>query len=287
MDLSGGGVVAVVPTVFHDDGALDREGTAALVDAYGSAGVDGFIVLGTMGEGDLLDDRERREVLAITRSAASGLPVIAGVHDDPSAVVSADALLFPLVGASAEERRAALDTATTIGLPLVLQHHPAVTRIAVPADEVAALSTIPAVAAVKAEAPPTPDLVAAVVTAGGPPAFGGLSALYLLEELEAGAVGAMTGLAVPERLVAVVRAWQADDHTATREAYAELARYLRIEAMPGSIGIVARKEAWRQRGVIASSRVRRGDPLGAVTRAAITRRLQEAGVGTPRGVVVG
>lgn len=140
---------------------------------------------------------------------------------------------------------------------------------------------------VVAQSPPTPDLVAHLVRAGGVPVVGGLAALYLLEELESGAVGAMAGLAVAERLVEVVRRWQDGDPSGARETYRELGLWLRLEVWAAGAGLVVSKEAWRQRGVIASSRVRRGEPLGMATKTAVTRRLQELGLSTPAGIVVG
>lgn len=279
------GVHAVVPTAFHDDGALDPEGVAALVAAYGEAGVDGVVVLGVMGEAPALDLDERRRVVATAKRAAGGLPVTVGLGTPgPEQVASAREAVdlgadLVLAGVTAGDRAAdLLGAVAAVGVPVVAQHHPAATGVELSHDALVDLVLAVGPAAVKAESPPTPDLVAALVARDAPPALGGLSALYLVEELEAGAAGAMTGLAVPEHLVAVVRAWRGGDHVAARDAYLAATGYLRLEAMPGAIGLVVRKEAWRQRGVIGSSRVRRGAPLGAATRAAITRRLREAGV---------
>lgn len=279
------GVHAVVPTAFHDDGALDLDGVASLVAAYGEAGVDGLVVLGVMGEAPALDREERRRVVATARRAAGGLPVTVGLGSPgPEQVASAREAVdlgadLVLAGVSAGDRAAELLAAVAaIGAPLVAQHHPAATGVELSHEALVDLVLTVQPAAVKAEAPPTPDLVAALVARDAPPALGGLSAVYLLEELEAGAAGAMTGLAVPEHLVDVVRAWRGGDHTAARDAYLAATPYLRLEAMPGAIGLVVRKEAWRQRGVIRSGRVRRGAPLGATTRGAITRRLRDAGI---------
>lgn len=279
------GVHAVVPTAFHDDGRLDPDGVAALVEAYGDAGVDGVVVLGVMGEAPDLDRSERRQVVATARAAAAGLPVTVGLgapgHEQLASAreaidAGADRLLAGL--AAGPDTGGLLQSLAALGPPVVAQHHPASTGVQLPHEEVVATVRAVDIAAVKAEAPPTPDLIAAIVAADGPPALGGLSAAYLLEELEAGAAGAMTGLATPELLVATVRRWRADDRTAARDAYATMSAYLRLETMPGAAGLVVRKEAWRQRGVITSSRVRRGQPLAAATKAAITRRLQDAGV---------
>jgi 4-hydroxy-tetrahydrodipicolinate synthase len=280
------GVHAVVPTAFHPDGSLDPEGVAALVQAYGDAGVDGIVVLGVMGEAPELDRDERRRVVTTARAAAAGLPVTVGLGrpgqeqaDSAREAVDlgADRLLAGVAEGDAAEP--ALAAVTALGPPVVAQHHPAATGVRMSHERLVELVTRADVAAVKAEAPPTPDLVAALVAADGPPALGGLSAAYLLEELEAGSSGAMTGLATPEHLVTTVAAFRAGEPGRAQDAYTTMSGYLRLETMPGTVGLVVRKEAWRQRGVIGSSRVRRGAPLGAATKAAITRRLRDAGVG--------
>ena len=91
----------------------------------------------------------------------------------------------------------------------------------------------------------------------------------------------MTGLAVPELLVATVTAWQRGESSAAHDAYLAMTPYLRLEAMPGTVGLAVRKEAWRQRGVIASSRLRRGAPLAATTKRSIGRRLRDTGTNVP------
>lgn len=282
MDLSG--LFAVVPTVFHDDGTLDLDGQGAVVEAYASAGVAGVTVLGVMGEAPLLDQEEQGRVVVRTSQAAGGLPVVVGLGPPGpdqvmaarrAAELGASAVLAGLSPGNLDQRASRLASIAVAGAPVIAQHHPASTGVVVPIDEVVRLVTTGDVVGLKAESPPTPDLVEAVVAADGPPALGGLSALYLIEELEAGSSGAMTGVAVPELLADVIGRFHTGDRSAARDVYSRATAYLRLEAMPGTAGLVARKEAWRQRGVISSSRVRKGAPLGSATKQAITRRLQD------------
>ena len=69
----------------------------------------------------------------------------------------------------------------------------------------------PLVAGVKAEAPPTSGAIEALrrrcPELG---AVGGLGGMFLVDELRAGATGTMTGLAVPEHLVSIVRSFAND-----------------------------------------------------------------------------
>lgn len=279
------GVYGVVPTAFHDDGSLDTDGTAALVAAYGDAGVSGVVVLGVMGEGHLLDPQERASVVRTALRVTGGLPVLVGLGspDDgclERARAAADLGAAGVLAAlgPVEVREELLVRLCEGGLPVVAQDHPGATGTWVTRDEVVSLLASSGAAALKAEAPPTPDLIAAVRAADGPPAFGGLSARWLIEELEAGAVGTMTGVAIPDALVEVVARFRGGDRSGAMDRYLTATPYLRLESMPGTVGLTVRKEAWRQRGVIASSRVRRGEPLGRETKRAITRRLRDAGL---------
>lgn len=289
------GLFAAVPTAFHDDGALDRAGVAALVDAYGEAGAAGIAVLGVTGEGALLDERERNTVITTARAAAAGLPVLVGLSVGEGRLDAArqatgsgaDALVVELTVGTPEHRRTELEALAELGPRLLVDDHPAATGLRLSREEVVRLVSEGPVVGLVGQSPPTPDLVAAVVKANGPPVLGGLAALHVLEELESGAVGTLAGLAVPERLVEVSRRWQDGDPSGARETYLELVGWLRLEVWPAGVGLVVRKEAWRQRGVIDSARVRRGEPLGMATKTAVTRRLQELAVSTPAGIVVG
>jgi 4-hydroxy-tetrahydrodipicolinate synthase len=112
----------------------------------------------------------------------------------------------------------------------------------------------------------------------------GNGGLFLPEELQRGADGAMTGFAYPEMMVGVVKAFRAGDFERARDlfdAYLPLARY---EQQPG-IGLAVRKHILAKRGAIASPALRKpGATLSAVDIAEVesliarqTRRLQEIG----------
>jgi 4-hydroxy-tetrahydrodipicolinate synthase len=278
------GSFPTLPTVLHDDGTLDLDGQTALAATVAAAGVDGLLVHGlTTGEvADLAPD-ERTAVIQAARRGAGGLPVLAGLGPPGPAVLDAarravaagaDGLVAALPAGDVELDR--LGEVVALGVPLWAHHHPVVTGAPTDLEELTALclELDPEVLIVE-QAPPA-DAVAAIATAGGPPALGGLAGLFLPEELESGAAGTVAGCAVPERTVEVVARHRAEDAAASRDAHAELLPYLRLEV--GSPGLRVRKEAWRQRGVIGSARVRRGAPLGVPTKQAITRRLRDVGV---------
>ncbi|HSK23702.1 MAG TPA: dihydrodipicolinate synthase family protein [Egicoccus sp.] len=272
-----------LPTAFHDDATLDPDGQAALAATVAAAGVDGVCLLGpTTGEVATLRVEEIGDVVAATRRGTAGLPVGVGIGPvGPRSIEvarraagsGADLLVVPVPGGVDRPDRVA--EIAELGLPLWLHHHPAATGARLdPADLVSLADDVGARAVVVETAPPG-EVLAALGDDDRRDRLGGLAALFLPEEVEAGATGTVAGCAVPERLVEVVARYRTGDVSSAWDAYLELLPWLRLEA--GSPGLRVRKEAWRQRGVLGSARVREGVPLGTVTKIAITRRLRQVG----------
>lgn len=277
------GVFGVLPTAFHDDGALDLDGTTALVRAYADAGVAGVTVLGVMGEAAELTEDERRHVVAAVVAGASPRPVIVGVTGDTGEVVAGrarDAAERGVSGLMVSPSRTlglrdAVDAAADGGLPIVVQDYPAGSGVVLDHAAIAAVADgCRLVIGVKAEAPPTSGLIAALHRSH--PALGrlgGLGGLFLIDELRAGATGVMTGLAVPERLVSIVARYATDPAGAER-AWTDLLPLMRLEAFQ-PFSLAARKEVWRLRGVIGSARCRRaGATLDDQARDDVRRALE-------------
>ncbi len=71
------GTLAAAVTPLRDGGGrLDEDAFAPVLDFYGASGLDGLLVLGTTGEGILLEDGERRRVAELAVAGAGGLPVV-------------------------------------------------------------------------------------------------------------------------------------------------------------------------------------------------------------------
>ena len=285
------GVFSVLPTAFHDDAGLDLLGTAALVGANVAAGVAGLTTLGVMGEAAELTETERGQVLATVIAAAAGTPVIVGVTGPDADVVAARSrsaaaagvgglMVSPTATLPLPEAVAA---AADGGLPIVIQDFPAGSgvRLAV-SDIVAVVSAQPLVVGLKAEAPPTSGTIATIrERCPELGVVGGLGATFLIDELRAGATGAMTGLAVPEHLVSIVRAFATDPAAAERE-WNTLLPLIRLEAFP-PFNLAARKEVWRLRGVIGSAHCRlAGARLDDRARDDVRRAFESRGGGGAR-----
>ena len=259
------GVFGVLPTAFHEDGALDLDGTMALVRANREAGAAGITVLGVMGEAAELDEDERRRVVAAVLASASGLPVIVGVTSDSGDLVSSRARDAAGRGVSAvmvSPTRSlgladAVGAAAAGGLPVVIQDYPAGSGVVVDHAAIADVADgCDLVVGVKAEAPPTSGLIGALRSSHPRLGLlGGLGGLFLIDELRAGSNGVMTGFALPDRLVSIVASFPADPIGAEL-AWSRLLPLMRLEAFQ-PLSLAARKEVWRLRGVIGSAHCRR------------------------------
>ncbi|MFF4741024.1 dihydrodipicolinate synthase family protein [Streptomyces sp. NPDC001262] len=96
------GVIPPLCTPLTPAGEIDRRSLAALVERTLSAGAAAVFALGSSGEAALLDDAQRRTVLATVVEAVAGrVPVLAGVIDMSTARVLAHARAAAALGADA------------------------------------------------------------------------------------------------------------------------------------------------------------------------------------------
>jgi 4-hydroxy-tetrahydrodipicolinate synthase len=97
--------------------------------------------------------------------------------------------------------------------------------------------------------------------------------MYLLEELMAGATGAMTGFAFPEILIQVVKQFHSGEQEKAKDVFYRYVPVMRFEFQEG-IGMAIRKEILRRRGVIENSAVRApGANMDATTMHALDELL--------------
>lgn len=250
--------------------ALDTESLRAEVRFFTGIPATGLVVLGVFGEGAALDTAEQAEATRTVVEAAPGLPVVVGLSARTTAVaieqartaVSAagDALAGLMVQVNSPDPDVVVAHLTAIheatGAAIVIQDYPVASGVHIGGDQlVAVVERCPFTAAVKSEAPPTAAAIAALTAAVDVPVFGGLGGVGLLDELSAGAAGAMTGFSHPEGLLAALRAFDEGGFPAARTAFAPWLPMANFEAQPG-IGLALRKEILRRRGAIADAAVR-------------------------------
>lgn len=264
------GAYAILSTPFDADEALDEESLASLAAFYEARGAQGLVVLAVMGEGAKLDDQERERAVRAVLQGRAKAPLCVGVSAPATRVVTrrieaaaawgaTSVLLAPSAGMDAEAIAALFRDAGRVGLPIVLQDHPQSSGVAMPASLIGRiLAEVEAVQGVKNEAPPSAVKALGVLAAAAGRPFtllGGLGAVSLLDELDSGSDGTMTGFAYPEVLTALVAAHRAGDRERARRLYEAFLPWLVFEAT-ASVSLAIRKELLRLRGAIRNAVVR-------------------------------
>lgn len=260
----------MLPTPFLDSMAVDHDSLTRAVDLYRKVGAVGVVALGVFGEAARLTTDERAAVLRSVVQAAESTGVVAGITyvDTQDACNEARMLVDAvpqgvtamMVQANSDDPARLAEHLTRVheacGLPIVVQDYPVSSGVQVSAEVlVEVVAGLSFVAAVKCESPPTSAGIAALAGKVEVPLFGGLGGVGLLDELCAGAAGAMTGFSHPEALVATVTGWRDGGFSAARDAITPWLPLINFEGQV-QIGLAIRKEHFRRRGVLTSAAVR-------------------------------
>lgn len=279
------GVWGILATPFTPDDEVDLGSLAAQIELFARVGARGVVALGVFGEAAKLSTPERHAVArtALRVAAGHGLGVVIGITTLATAPTieqarDAVALAEEVSGAegvsgllrgvmvqvpTADEQDLArhLDAVhAASGAGLVVQDYPASSGVRIAATALArVVARTRGVVAVKAESTPTAPAVAALTAGCSAPVFGGLGGVALIDELGAGAAGAMTGFSFPEGLVATVAAFDRGGFEDARSTWATYLPLAVFEQQDG-IALAIRKEALRRRGVLAHATLRRPGP---------------------------
>ncbi|MFL5822402.1 MAG: dihydrodipicolinate synthase family protein [Solirubrobacteraceae bacterium] len=241
------GTLAAAVTPLHKGGErLDEDALTALLEFYGSNGLDGLFVLGTTGEGLLLSEAERRRVAELAVAAAGHLKVVvhcgAQTTSDTctlsahAAQTGADGVAvigppyFPLSSRELLEHFAAAAEACA-PLPFYVYEYADRTGYAIPPGVIEDLrSRVSNLAGLKVSDAPFERV--APYLGLGLDVFIGAEALIPMG-LEAGAVGAVSGVAAgfPEAVSALVR----DPTVAQTELVESLRAVLSVHPFQASV----------------------------------------------------
>jgi len=286
------GVYSVLPTPFTASGDVDEASLRRVVDLFIGAGVNGVTALGVTGEVARLDDGERRRVLEVVAAHVDGrIGVVAGTSAEGTRTciqysrhareAGATAVMvspprMPKLNSEAVVRHFTA-LAGAVDIDIVVQDYPPISGYAMEPALLARIAReIPRARTIKLEDPPTPYKTSRILEASGDlevRIFGGLGGVFLLEELLAGATGAMTGFAFPEILVQVVGLFRSGRLDEAADAFYRAVPLMRFEFQEG-IGMAIRKEVLHRRGALASPATRPpAAPLDDATRAALDRVL--------------
>jgi 4-hydroxy-tetrahydrodipicolinate synthase len=292
------GVYSVLPTPFTAAGDVDDDSLRRVVELFIGAGVNGVTVLGVTGEASRLDDRERQHVLElVTGQVAGRVGVVAGTTAEGTRTCTGFSRAAQAAGATAvmvsPPRMPKLNSdavvrhyhllAEAVDLEIVVQDFPPVSGYAMEPSLLARIAReIPRAHTIKLEDPPTPFKTSRILEqAPGVDIriFGGLGGVFLLEELLAGATGAMTGFAYPEILVQIVALFRAGRIEEAAAAFYRAVPLMRFEFQEG-IGMAIRKEILHRRGALTCPATRAPGPsLDLATRQALDRVLAWTGAG--------
>jgi 4-hydroxy-tetrahydrodipicolinate synthase len=289
------GVYSVLPTPFSNDGAIDEASLRQVVKLFLDAGVNGLTALGVTGEVARLDDTERAHVLDVVLDEVQGrVPVVAGTTADgtrtcisytrharvagATAVMVSPPRMVKLNSDAVVRHYAAL--AEAVDIEIVVQDYPPISGYAMEPWLLARIAReIPKARTIKLEDPPTPFKTSGILEQLKNDdvkvrIFGGLGGVFLLEELLAGATGAMTGFAFPEILVRIVSLFNAKKIDEAADLFYRTVPLMRFEFQEG-IGMAIRKEVLHRRGALASPATRPpAARLDDATRQALDRVLE-------------
>jgi 4-hydroxy-tetrahydrodipicolinate synthase len=287
------GVYSVLPTPFQTNGDVDEASLRRVIDLFINAGVKGVTALGVTGEVARLDDTERRRVLEVVVEHVNGrIGVVAGTTAEGTRTCIAYSRHARETGATAvmvsPPRMPKLNSEAVVrhykaladasDIEIVVQDYPPISGFTMEPALLARIAReIPRARTIKLEDPPTPFKTSRIIDAAGDTPvriFGGLGGVFLLEELLAGATGAMTGFAFPEILVQIVKLFRAGRVEEAADTFYRTVPLMRFEFQEG-IGMAIRKEVLHRRGALASPATRApGAALDQTTREALNRVMQ-------------
>lgn len=288
----GSGLWGILATPFNaSDFSVDEKSLRREVALFKNLGATGVVALGVFGEGAALNSQEQKSVVEIVCHEASDMPVIVGISERTTATAIEQAeratsaaganlagLMVQAHSANPQilsDHFAAIHEATGAGI--ILQDYPVASGVKISVTQVLqTLAQCPFIVAIKSESPPTAQVIASLTSKTNIPVFGGLGGVGLLDELAAGAAGAMTGFSYPEGLLEALRAFTAGGFESAREVFSKWLPLANFEAQPG-IALALRKEILKQRGIFTDGAVRPPAPtMPEELRAIMTAHLEIA-----------
>ena len=302
--ISWSGVFPAATTQFDETLAVDLDETRRVQKALVDDGVDGLIILGTVGENNSLEPEEKRDVLRAAVEAASGKkPVIAGVSEfttsravqyakDAEAIGVDGLMVLPaMVYVPKPEELAAhfLAVAEATSLPIMLYNNPHSYRVTIEADVLEKLAAAPNIVAIKESAADTRRFTDIINAFGDRFAvFSGLDDVAV-EGLYLGARGWVSGLtnAFPQESIELVAAIDRGDRERVLEIYRWFMPLLHLDAEHDLVQCIKLAEQVMGRGServrmprMALTGARRKEVIEMVERAAQTRPCGEKRLGS-------
>jgi 4-hydroxy-tetrahydrodipicolinate synthase len=295
------GVYPAATTQFAADLSLDIPACRKTVTALVDDGIDGLVLLGTVGENNSLRPEEKRFALrAAVEAVGKRVPLVAGVselstdraiefvHDAEKIGIDALMVLPAMVYVPTPDELFAhfQAIAQSTSLPIMLYNNPPAYRVSIEIETLERLASIPNIVALK-ESAPDPRRFTDIINRFGDrfTLMAGLDDVAL-EGLLLGATGWVSGLtsAFPRESVALVAAADRGDWEEARRIYRWFMPLLHLDADHDLVQSIKLAEQVMGRG---SERVRmprmpltgarRADVIARVERCAATRVKTKVG----------
>lgn len=220
MQVNWTGVFPAVATQMNEDGSIDFDMTAHQIEALIKAGVDGLVMLGSVGENAALEPEEKIAVLKLAVEVTNGrIPVLSGVAENSTQAairyvqkceeLGADGLmLLPGMIYTADPRENIehfRSVAAKTKLPIMIYNNPGAYRIDIKPEEFNQLADVKNLVAIK-ESSGDPRRITDIYNACGDRfvLFCGMDDL-VMETQVLGAIGWISGFtdAFPQESVAL------------------------------------------------------------------------------------
>lgn len=290
------GVYPAATTQFAADSSVDLDATQRVQTALVEDGVDGLVLLGTVGENNSLLPEEKRAVLRGAVEALGGkVPLITGVSElntdravqyakDAEAIGMTALMVLPAMVyvPTSEELFAHLKAvAEATSLPVMLYNNPPAYRVTIDFDTLEKLADIPNVIAIKESAPDSRRITDVINRFGDRyTIMAGLDDVAL-EAMLLGASGWVSGLtsAFPQESVALIAAFERGDLEEARRIYRWFMPLLHLDSDPDLVQSIKLAEQIMGRG---SERVRMPRlPLSGARRAEVIAMVEKCAATRP------
>lgn len=299
------GVYVISATPFFENGEIDYASADTLVEFYLSKGVSGLTILGMMGEAtklsfeeastfaDYMLKRVNGRVPVVVGVSAAGTGMLAALSRDAMDKGAAGVMIAPPKGIATDDAHYAYyeQCLTALGpdIPVCHQDFPLSTGVHLSASLFTKMvKDFDQLVMLKHEDWPGLNKLSAVRRLAQEQGARRVSILcgnggvFLPEEMQRGADGAMTGFAYPEMLATVVDLCNAGDNDRASDIFDAFLPIIRLEQQPGA-GLAIRKEILRRRGALTCNAPRLPGPkisaqdMDEITRLTerLNRRLQE------------
>ncbi|USD35919.1 dihydrodipicolinate synthase family protein [Ferrimonas sp. SCSIO 43195] len=291
MKVNWNGVYPAISTQFNDDGSINFEANARMLNQLIAEGIDGIIALGTVGENCSLSAEEKRQFLRHTLSVAAGrIPVISGCAEtttqfaidfvgDAQQIGVDGIMLLPgmVYRANRDETlHHYQQVARATSLPIMIYNNPVTYGVDVDIEMTGILAQEPNIVAIKESTTDTRRLTELHN------AFKDRFILFCgvddiaLESLMLGATGWISGLTnvFPQESVTIYKLARAGRYEEAKEIWRWFLPLLRLDTVPHLVQCIKYAEQLAGRG---SENVRAPRlPLSGAERARVTQVYNDA-----------